>query len=57
VQQVLQQKWDPTFSDSSYGFRPGRSQQEAVAQAQKYVAEGYGWVVDLDLEKFLEWCS
>ena len=54
VQQVLQQKWDPTFSDSSYGFRPGRSQQEAVAQAQKYVAEGYGWVVDLDLEKFFD---
>jgi len=54
VQQVLQQRWDPTFSDSSYGFRPGRSQQEAVAQAQKYVAEGYGWVVDLDLEKFFD---
>src|SRR5450631_3689000 len=54
VQQVLQQRWDPTFSDSSYGFRPGRSQQEAVAQAQKYIAEGYGWVVDMDLEKFFD---
>src|SRR5207248_4360446 len=43
-----------TFSDSSYGFRPGRSQREAVAQAQKYVAEGYGWCVDLDLEKFFD---
>src|ERR1700681_671548 len=49
VQQVLQQRWDPTFSDSSYGFRPGRSQHEAVAQAQKYIAEGYSWCVDLDL--------
>ena len=54
VQQVLQQRWAPTFSDSSYGFRPGRSQREAVAQAQKYVAEGYGWCVDLDLEKFFD---
>src|SRR6266481_7555163 len=54
VQQVLQHRWDPTFSDSSYGFRPGRSQHEAVAQAQKYVAEGYGWCVDLDLEKFFD---
>src|ERR1017187_9875551 len=54
VQQVLQQRWDPTFSGSSYGFRPGRSQREAVAQAQKYIAEGYGWCVDLDLEKFFD---
>jgi RNA-directed DNA polymerase len=54
VQQVLQVRWDPTFSDSSYGFRPGRSQHEAVAQAQKYIAEGYGWCVDLDLEKFFD---
>src|SRR6266704_6199238 len=51
VQQVLQQRWDPTFSGSSYGFRPGRSQRDAVAQAQKYIAEGYSWVVDMDLEK------
>jgi RNA-directed DNA polymerase len=54
VQQVLQKQWDPTFSDSSYGFRPGRSQHGAVAQAQKYIAEGYGWVVDMDLEKFFD---
>jgi RNA-directed DNA polymerase len=54
VQQVLQKRWDPTFSDSSYGFRPGRSQHEAVAQAQKHIAEGYGWCVDLDLEKFFD---
>jgi RNA-directed DNA polymerase len=51
VMQVLQRRWDRTFSDSSYGFRPGRSAHQAVAQAQKFVAEGYGWCVDLDLEK------
>ena len=54
VLQVLQARWDPTFCESSYGFRPGRSQHEAVAQAQKYIAEGYGWCVDLDLEKFFD---
>ena len=51
--QVLQKRWDPTFSEHSYGFRPGRSAHQAVAQAQRYVAEGYNVVVDLDLEKFL----
>ncbi len=54
VQQVLQKQWDPTFSEHSYGFRPGRSAQQAVAQAQQYIAEGYGWVVDFDLEKFFD---
>jgi RNA-directed DNA polymerase len=54
VQQVLQKQWDPTFSAHSYGFRPGRSAQQAVAQAQQYIAEGYGWVVDFDLEKFFD---
>jgi RNA-directed DNA polymerase len=54
VMQVLQRQWDPTFSDSSYGFRPGRSTHQAVAQAQQYIAAGYGWVVDLDLEKFFD---
>jgi RNA-directed DNA polymerase len=49
--QVLQPEWDSTFSDRSYGFRPGRSAQQAVACAQQYLAEGYTWVVDLDLEK------
>ena len=39
--QVLQKRWDPTFSEHSYGFRPGRSAHQAVAQAQRYVAEGY----------------
>src|ERR1700732_5632343 len=52
--QVLQRKWDPTFSDHSYGFRPGRSAHQAVAAAQQYIAAGYRWVVDLDLEKFFD---
>jgi len=52
--QVLQPSWDETFSKHSYGFRPGRSAHQAVAQAQRYVAEGYGVVVDLDLEKFFD---
>ena len=54
VQQILQKQWDPTFSEHSYGFRPGRSAQQAVARAQQYIAEGYGWVVDFDLEKFFD---
>jgi len=54
VMQVLQGRWDRTFSDHSYGFRPGRSAHQAVAQAQQYIAEGHGWCVDLDLEKFFD---
>jgi RNA-directed DNA polymerase len=54
VQQVLQRQWDPTFSEHSYGFRPKRSAQQAVARAQQYIAEGFTWVVDLDLEKFFD---
>ena len=54
VMQVLQRQWDPTFSNHSYGFRPGRSAHQAVAKAQQYVAEGHGWCVDLDLEKFFD---
>jgi len=54
VLQVLQEQWDSTFSEHSYGFRPGRSAHQAVAQAQRYVAEGYNIVVDLDLEKFFD---
>lgn len=54
VMQVLQRKWDRTFSAHSYGFRPGRSAQQAVEAAQKYIAAGYRWVVDLDLEKFFD---
>lgn len=54
VMQVLQRRWDRTFSEHSYGFRPGRSAHQAVEQAQKYIADGYRWVVDLDLEKFFD---
>lgn len=54
VMQVLQSRWDRTFSDHSYGFRPGRSAHQAVEAAQQYVAEGYRWCVDLDLEKFFD---
>jgi RNA-directed DNA polymerase len=54
VLQVLQPQWDPTFSEHSYGFRPGRSALQAVAQAQQYVRAGYRWVVDIDLEKFFD---
>jgi len=54
VMQVLQRRWDRTFSDHSYGFRPGRSAHQAVAQAQQYIAEGHGWCIDLDLEKFFD---
>ena len=52
--QVLQRRWDPKFSRHSYGFRPKRSAHQAVAQAQQYIAEGYRWVVDIDLEKFFD---
>jgi RNA-directed DNA polymerase len=57
VLQGLQPQWDPTFSEHSYGFRPGRSALQAVAQAQQYVRAGYRWVVDIDLEKFFDWAS
>ena len=54
VMQVLQRRWDQTFSEHSYGFRPGRSAHQAVEAAQKYIAAGYRWCVDLDLEKFFD---
>lgn len=54
VLQVLQQQWDPTFSEHSYGFRPGRSAHQAIAQAQQYARDGYTVVCDLDLEKFFD---
>jgi len=54
VLQVLQKRWDPTFSDHSYGFRPGRSAHQAVERAQEYIQQGYDWVVDIDLEKFFD---
>jgi group II intron reverse transcriptase/maturase len=52
--QVLSPIFDPTFSAYSYGFRPGRNAHQAVRQAKKYIAEGYEWVVDIDLEKFFD---
>jgi len=54
VMQVLQRRWDPTFSEHSHGFRPQRSAHQAVAKAQQYIAAGQRWVVDLDLEKFFD---
>jgi RNA-directed DNA polymerase len=54
VMQVLQRRWDRTFSEHSYGFRPKRSAHQAVQAAQQYIAAGYRWVVDLDLEKFFD---
>ncbi len=54
VMQVLQGRWDRTFSDHSYGFRPGRSAHQAVQAAQQYIGAGYRWCVDLDLEKFFD---
>jgi RNA-directed DNA polymerase len=54
VLQVLQKRWDPTFSAHSHGFRPGHSAKQAVHEAQQYIAEGHRWVVDLDLEKFFD---
>ncbi|MFQ5760915.1 MAG: group II intron reverse transcriptase/maturase, partial [Acidiferrobacterales bacterium] len=52
--QVLQKPWDRTFSDHSYGFRPGRSAHQAIAKAQGYVQQGFGIVVDIDLERFFD---
>jgi RNA-directed DNA polymerase len=54
ILQVLQWRWDPTFSEFSYGCRPGRSAHQAVAQAQVYIEQGYDVVVDIDLEKFFD---
>ena len=54
VLQVLQPRFDPTFSESSYGFRPGRRAHDAVCQAQRYVQSGRRWVVDVDLEQFFD---
>jgi RNA-directed DNA polymerase len=54
LMQALQEEWDPTFSESSYGFRPGRNAHQAVGRAQEQIRAGYGWVVDLDLEKFFD---
>ena len=52
--QVLQKLWAPTFSEHSFGFRPRRSAHQAVRRAQDYIAQGYRWVVDIDLDKFFD---
>jgi RNA-directed DNA polymerase len=54
IQQVLTPIFDPAFSESSYGFRPGRSAHQAVLAAQEFVKSGKRWVVDMDLEKFFD---
>src|SRR5262249_34491842 len=54
VLQVLQPRFDPSFSQHSYGFRPGRSAHDAVRAAQRFIQEGGGWVVDGDLEAFFD---
>jgi RNA-directed DNA polymerase len=54
LHQVLQPLFEPTFSDGSYGFRPGRNAHQALRQARQYVAQGKRWVVDIDLEKFFD---
>ena len=54
VHQVISPIFEKGFSDSSYGYRPGRSAQQAVEQARQYVSEGRRWVVDMDLEKFFD---
>ena len=54
LMQVMQRRWEPTFSEHSHGFRPKRSAHGAITEAQSYIAEGYRWVVDIDLEKFFD---
>jgi group II intron reverse transcriptase/maturase len=54
ILQVLQPRFDPTFSPHSYGFRPGRGAHDAVRAAQSYIQAGRRWVVDVDLEKFFD---
>jgi len=54
LHQVMQPLFEPSFSDSSYGFRPGRGAHQAVRKAQSYIREGKRWVVDIDLEKFFD---
>src|ERR1022692_994592 len=54
IHQILTPLWEPEFSAHSYGFRPGRSAQQAVKAAQRHVNQGKRWVVDMDLEKFFD---
>ncbi|MFZ1986341.1 MAG: reverse transcriptase domain-containing protein [Desulfatitalea sp.] len=54
IAQIMEQIWDPTFSEFSYGFRPGRSAHDAVLQSKQYLLDGYTYVVDMDLSKFFD---
>ena len=54
VRQTLEPVWEPSFHGSSHGFRPGRSCHTAIREAEQHLADGYGWVVDIDLEKFFD---
>jgi RNA-directed DNA polymerase len=54
LHQAMQPLFEPTFSQSSYGFRPGRSAKQAVSKATEYIRSGKRWVVDMDLEKFFD---
>ncbi len=54
IAQVFQEIWDPTFSNSSFGFRPGKSQRKAIFRARHHLASGYGYTVDMDLSKFFD---
>ncbi|MGD2159406.1 MAG: reverse transcriptase domain-containing protein [Anaerolineales bacterium] len=54
LQQVLSEVYEESFSDHSYGFRPGRSAHDAVEAAREYIESGYKWVVDIDMDKFFD---
>ena len=54
VRQTFEPVWEPTFHGSSHGFRPGRSCHTAIREAEQHLVDGYGWVVDIDLEKFFD---
>jgi len=54
IRRAIEPLYEPTFHPSSHGFRPKRSCHSAIAEASKYVADGYGWVVDIDLSKFFD---
>ena len=54
IAQVLSKLYEPTFSESSFGFRPNRGAKNAIKQSETYINQGYKWVIDMDLEKFFD---
>ncbi len=54
IAQIVQRQWEPHFHPNSYGFRPGRNAHQAMRHAQATIRQGYGWVVDIDLEAFFD---